>query len=490
MGKILGHLEPKNVFHFFEEVLSIPHESGNEKELSDYCVKFAQDRGLSVIQDQFNNIIIEKPATPGYEDRPGVILQGHLDMVCVADPGVEIDFAKDPIPMYIDGDYVRAHGTTLGSDDAHAMALALAVLDDDSLKHPMLQVVFTVEEETTFAGAENIDGNLLKGKYMIGIDYHDDELILTSCGGSSENTAVLPTGWTALENPADYAFLKLQMADAVSGHSGIDINNCSINCVKLMGELLTLIDGKFDMELLKIEGGNQTNVIAKWADAEIAVPKAQEEAVKAFVADFAVIIDRKYRDIDPDFKLTASVMDAPAEARALTAKDAVLKLLDVHPNGVVTWLNPAERVVESSLNMGNIRTHEDKVVLSTLIRSNTDHFHDELIRKVKTIIELVGGEHILSAKAASWGYNPDSQLLVQSAAIYEELFGKKPVLQLTHGQLETGALIQKIQECGREVEAIGIGPTSHGAHTTSEDLYIPSMQKMYDFICKMLEELK
>jgi dipeptidase D len=140
--------------------------------------------------------------------------------------------------------------------------------------------------------------------------------------------------------------------------------------------------------------------------------------------------------------------------------------------------------------MGNIRTHEDKVVLSTLIRSNTDHFHDELIRKVKTIIELVGGEHILSAKAASWGYNPDSQLLVQSAAIYEELFGKKPILQLTHGQLETGALIQKIQECGREVEAIGIGPTSHGAHTTSEDLYIPSMQKMYDFICKMLEELK
>ncbi len=490
MERILEHLEPKNVFRFFEEVLSIPHESGNEKELSDYCVKFAQDRGLAVIQDQFNNIIIEKPAAPGYEDRPGVILQGHLDMVCVADPGVVIDFAKDPIPLYIDGDYIRARGTTLGSDDGHAIALALAILDDNSLKHPKLQVVFTVEEETTFAGAENIDGNLLDGKYMIGIDYHDDEIILTSCGGSSENTAVLPTGKAPLADPSGSVYLKLQMADAVSGHSGIDIKNYSINCIKLMSELLALLNEKFDMELVKIEGGNQTNVIAKWADAEICVPKDQEDAVKAFAADFAVIMDRKYRDIDPDFKLEVHTMDMPAEVSVLTAKDTLLKLLDVHPNGVVSWLNPAERIVESSLNMGNIRTYDDKIVLSTLVRSNTDHFHDELIRKVKTIIEMAGGEHILSAKAASWGYNPDSQLLVQSAAIYEEMFGKKPLLELTHGQLETGALIQKMQECGKEVEAIGIGPTSHGAHTTAEDLYIQSMQKEYDFICKMLEELK
>ena len=489
MGKILGHLEPKNVFHFFEEILSIPHESGNEKQLSDYCVRFAQDRGLKVIQDEVNNIIIEKPATPGYEDRPGIIFQGHLDMVCVADPGVEIDFAKDPIPMYIDGDYIRARGTTLGSDDAHAIALALAILDNDELKHPKLQALFTVEEETTFLGAESVDGSLLDGKYMIGIDHYHDDTFMVSCGGSSENTATIRTGRTVLASPADYAPLKISMSDAASGHSGLDINKYGINSIKLMGELLTLLNNNFSLELMSIEGGNQTNVIAKWANAEICVPKVQEEAVKAYIADFAAKMERKYRNSDPDFKLEVTAAEVSGDIQVLDAKDAIVKLLDIHPNGVVTWMNPAERIVESSLNMGNLRTHEDCVVLTSLVRSNAEHFHDELIRKLQTIIELVGAEYSISGRAPSWEYNPDAALMTQATAIYEELFGCAPVLEMSHGQVETGAIIQKMNECGKYVEAIGIGPTSLGAHTTAEDLLIPSMKKEYDFLCRLVEEL-
>lgn len=492
MERLLAHLEPKNVFHFYEDVLTIPHESGNEKELSDYCVKFAKERGLKVIQDEVNNIIIEKPATPGYEDRPGIILQGHLDMVCVAEPGVEIDFAKDPIPMYIDGDYIRAHGTTLGSDDGHAIALCLAILDDNSLKHPKLQVLFTVEEETTFAGAENVDGQLLDGKYYIGLDFYDDEIILASCGGSSENGAVIETGKSKLESIDDYTFLRLQLSDATSGHSALEIHKYSINAIKVAGDLLCLLNESFDIELINIEGGNQTNVIAKWANADFCCPKAQEADVRAFIENFAVIMDKKYRETDPDFKLKVLNLeiDPCSDVYVLDAKDTILKLLDVHPNGVVTWVNPAENIVESSLNIGNIRTYEDKVIISSLLRSNIDHFHDELIRKVKTLIEMAGAKHTIDAKACSWEYNPDSKLQTQAVEIYEKMFGYKPVIELAHGQVETGTIIQKMQECGKHIEAIGIGPTSNGAHTTSEDLYIPSMKKMYDYLCTMLAELK
>jgi len=486
----LTHLEPKEVFRFYEEILSIPHESGNEKALSDYCVRFAKDRGLSVYQDPVNNVLISKAATPGQEHRPGIILQAHLDMVCVADPGVEIDFAKDPIPYYIDGDYIRAHGTTLGSDDGHGIAMALAALDSDTLQHPALQVLFTVEEETTFAGAENVDGNLLNGKYYIGLDYVDDQAILVSCGGSSDNIATLDTPLVPLNNPADYTILTLDFAEAAGGHSALEIHKYGINCIKAMSELLSQLNNVYTIELVHVEGGTKLNAIPTWATARICCLTTQLEQIQRHIADFANAMCHKYRETDPNFHITYSVETVPAELQVLSAKNNLLYLLDVHPNGVITWIDPKKNIVESSLNMGILKTTEHQVILYSLVRSNNDYFHEELIRKVKTFIESAGAEYRIESKCSSWDYNPDSSLQAQACAIYERIHGHKPKLDLAHGQVETGAIMQKMKVCGKYIEAIGISPESGGAHTTSENLSISSMAKTYAFLCAMLEELE
>lgn len=488
--KKLAHLEPKEVFRFYEEILCIPHESGNEKALSDYCVKFAKDRGLQVHQDAVNNVLISKPATPGYEDRPAIILQGHLDMVCVADPGVEIDFAKDPIPFYIDGDYIRAHGTTLGSDNAHGVAMALAVLDSDRLKHPPLQVLFTVEEETTFAGAENVDGNLLHGKYYIGLDYVDDQAILVSCGGSSDNIAAFDVTPVALEHPKDYTVLTLELSGAAGGHSALEIHKYGINCIKALGELLCQLNERFSIELIHMEGGTKINAIATWSKARICCITSQFASVKKHVDNFSTSMYQKYRETDPNFNIAVTVEDAPEEMQVLSNKENLLYLLDVHPNGVVTWINPAENIVESSINMGILRTTNNQIILYSLARSNNDYFHDELLRKVKALIKNTGATYRIESKCCSWDYNPNSSLQTQACEIYKKIHGHEPKLDLAHGQVETGAIMQKMKECGKYMEAIGISPESAGAHTTSEDLSIPSMAKTYRFLCTMLEELQ
>lgn len=489
MERVLQQLEPQRVFHFFEDISRIPRESGNEKEISDYLVRFAKERGLEVVQDAYYNVVISKPATPGYEDRKPIMFQGHIDMVCVKEEGVEIDFAKDPIPIYVDGDFVKARGTSLGADDGHAVAMALALLDNDELKHPAMQCIFSATEETTMAGAENIDASLLKGEYLIGLDWSLDDTFLLSCGGSSENHFALKLGPRIPVEEGNVVVLHLQLQGTAGGHSGKEIGRYGANGVKLMGELLAGMDDAFDIGLIRIDGGNQTNVIAEWAKADICCRKQEKEAVKEHLNRMVEALLLEYKTTDPE--LTVTVMEEPAEdVQVIAEKKAVLTLLDLLPNGVYTWMDQKIYMAKCSMNIGNIRTYQDRVEVQCLVRSNSDHDHDELLRKLQSLAKLCGADYEMSCKALAWDYIPDSHLQQEAARVYEQEFGQKPGFVITHAQTETGIFIQKMKEAKKPVQALNIGVRTFDVHSTRERMQISSVGKTYRLLCALLENIR
>ncbi|WP_300565180.1 aminoacyl-histidine dipeptidase [uncultured Acetatifactor sp.] len=478
---VLSNLEPQNVFHFFEEITKIPHGSGNVGQISDYLVKFARDRGLYCIQDELKNIIIIKEAVPGYEDEPTVILQGHMDMVAVKKPDCDIDMAKEGLRIAVRGDEIYAQGTSLGGDDGIAVAYALALLDSDTIKHPRLEVIVTVDEEVGMDGARGIDLSMLTGNRMVNLDSEDEGIFLTSCAGGARVKGKLPLSEAQRQGVA----VEVTVGGLLGGHSGGEIHKERGNSNCLMGRLLYRLAETFDIGISRLQGGLADNAIPRETKAVLVVEERDKEAILDVVKTVEGEIRAELSSKDPGAFLAAGE-GRPGSWLCTTAEDTAKAAawLIALPNGVQAMSADMHGLVETSLNLGILSYEDGSLLADFSVRSSVESAKQALIDRLCAVIGLAGGSFSVSGDYPGWKYRKDSPLREKMTALYEKMYGKAPKVEAIHAGLECGILGSKIAD----LDCVSMGPDMKDIHTTEETLSISSTGRVWEFLVRLLEE--
>lgn len=474
--RILEGLEPKNVFRFFEEMCAIPHGSGNTKAISDWCVAFAKARGLEHYQDNLNNVIIIKEATPGYENAGAVIFQGHLDMVCEKDADCHKDMAREGLDLVVDGDYVYARGTTLGGDDGIAVAMALAILDDDSIPHPRLEAVFTVDEEIGMLGAVDLDVAPLKGKTLINVDSEDEGVFTVSCAGGNITRCHVPIARAAFEGTA----LTIRVDGLQGGHSGVEIHKGRANACMVLGRALRAAGKAAPMRLIRVDGGLKDNAIPALAEAQIV--SADAAAVRQALAELEANLKTEFRVTDPGIRLGAEPCQASMMPMDADSTGKVLCFLSCVPNGVQVMSADIAGLVQTSLNLGILKTGEDTVDASFCVRSSVDSEKQMVKDRLACLTEQLGGTASFSGDYPGWAYLEDSALRELMIEVYREQYGSDPKVEAIHAGVECGMFAGKIPG----LDAVSIGPDLLEIHTPRERMSVPSVQRLWKFILEVL----
>lgn len=486
LSKILNNLEPQSVFSFFEELSQIPRCSGDEKRISDYLVKFAQERKLEVIQDETLNVIIKKPGTTGYENAPTVILQGHMDMVCEKNKGTKHDFTCEPIKLRIQDDMIYATGTTLGADNGIAIAYSLALLDSNDIPHPPLEVLVTTGEETGMEGAIKLDGNNFKGKILLNMDAEDEGVFFVSCAGGLRNRVSIPVKREKVNN--DLQTVTLKIRGLKGGHSGIDINKQRGNSNKLMGRILNSLNRESDIRLVEVSGGSKMNAIPREADAKILITSEFNEDLKKIIEQWNGIFKNELKSSDPDITVEFEHIDETVEeAFTNESTDKVIQAIMLIPNGVQTMSLEIESLVQSSTNIGVVTTTEKNVMLESAIRSSVKSLKYDVTDRIDAMAKALDGISENGAEYPEWEYNPNSHIREIFKKVYTDKYGKEPEITAIHAGLECGLLSERL---GKDVDMIAFGPDMYDVHTPEEHLNIPSTARTWDFICAVLKEIK
>lgn len=481
---VLNQLQPERVLRYFEDLCGIPHGSGNTKAISDYCVKFAEDRGLEVYQDSLNNVIIIKPASPGYETAPAVILQGHLDMVCEKRADCSLNMETDPLALRTDGTWIWAEGTTLGGDDGIAVAMALAVLDDDALAHPRLEAVFTVDEEVGMEGAVGLDTACLQGRTMLNVDSEVEGILTVSCAGGVRATIHLPVAWEQAREGVCY---RLSVSGLIGGHSGVEIHKGRANGNMLMGRLLYGLRQEMDLRIMSLHGGQADNAIAPGCEATVLVPREEDNRLEAIVASYGRVFQAEFQAADPKLELTAR--QEAAEAWDVLTKDAtnhVTSALMLLPNGVQTMSQDIPGLVQTSLNLGVLRLEKQEMAATFAVRSSVATEKAMVCNRVECLAALLGGTVTYAGDYPAWEYKRDSRLRELVAEIYEQQTGKKLVIEAIHAGLECGVFSGKLPG----LDCVSLGPDMEAIHTPRERLNIASVQRTWELICCVLARAK
>jgi len=476
---VLAGLKPEKVFEYFEYLSSVPHGSGNTGLISDLCVKWANDRGIYVEKDKFNDIIMRVPASEGRENEPGIIIQGHLDMVCTKTDDCELDMAKDAIRLMQDGEYVWADKTSLGGDDLVAVAVALAILEDKSISHPPLEALFTVDEETGLVGANKLDGSRLNGKELINIDSEEVGVITVSCAGGigvnvSFNSEISPVECGE--------FYEIAVSGLIGGHSGAEIHLGRANAIHLVSEVVEKISKTKRMRLASIVGGSFENVIPSSATAIISVPRCSGKDLTNLCYEMEEGYKKKYPD--KEISITATKLDKARFCFSKEVSENIIGLITNSPDGVQKMSESVKGLVETSLNLGTIRTENNKIMMKYFIRSSVNQ------AKVKVADDLVKLTTKFGAKAekhdnySAWEYKKDSKLREKAVQCYKELYGKYPKVEGIHAGLECGILAEKI----RDLDAISIGPNLKDIHSVNEKLEVKSVEIIYNYVKAILEK--
>lgn len=495
---ILSNLKPRKIFEYFEQLCSVPHGSGNTKQISDLCANFAREHGLEYIQDRLNNIIIRKPAFPGYEEHEPVILQGHLDMVCAMNPGVVKDMSQEGLDLIVEGDWLRADGTTLGGDDGIAVAMCLAILDDPSIEAPAIEAVFTVDEETGMEGAEGIDLSGIVSRRMINIDSEEEGVFTVSCAGGISVDCTVPMCKENIftENGADakpqYKLLEVRVDGLLGGHSGCEIDKGRGNAHKLLVRFMYNAVREYKgIRLVSVEGGQFDNVICPCSTAVVAVPAAVACHFAKLCNDYCAFYKDEYAVADPGVSLSWRRLN-PDEADNIgeycfTAEDTekLLSAMFIIPQGVSAMSSDFAGLVETSLNMGVIRTDREAVRFTMLIRSAVLARKSDLYETVRIIVESAGGSITSRGAYPGWTYNRNSGLQKVMKEVFTEQYGREPVISGTHGGLECGLFIDKL----KGLDCISVGPELRDIHSGSERMNIPSVDRLYRFIVETLRRL-
>lgn len=477
----IANFDPERIFKYFEEICAIPHGSGNMDKIAEYCMDFARNHSLKAVRDNANNVIIYKDATPGYEDAETVILQGHLDMVCQKEEGVDIDFETDPIQAYVDGDYIKAKGTTLGGDNGIAVAMVLALLESDSYEHPAIEAVFTTDEEIGMIGATKLDFDLLKGKKMINIDSEDQDILTVSCAGGSDFVMTMPLARTKAEG----TFYTLTVKGLTGGHSGVEIDKGRVNANILMARILNFARKNAHVSLVSVNGGDKSNAIPVLSKADILVCDQEDFVIK--LEEYVNIIKRELQFREESFELDI-VRESTGTFDAIDAVlgDKIISMLLGTPNGVVEMSSEIDNLVETSLNLGILKTEDDLVTAHFALRSNKTSALVFLEERLEDFAKVLGFDVKTFGHYPPWEFKADSKLQRLYKDKYKEVFGKDISVEAIHAGLECGVFSDGL----KGLDCISVGPEMHDIHTPRERLGISSAKAVFEVILKVLKECK
>lgn len=484
MGALDG-LQPQRVFHFFEEISRIPHGSGNTGAISDYLKAFAEKRNLFCIQDALGNIIIIKDASPEREEEEPYILQAHMDMVAVSAPDAKIDMKKEPLRLKVENGRIFSEGTSLGGDDGIGVAYCLAVLEEDSLSLPRLEVILTVDEETGMEGATDIDLSMLCGRRMINLDQEEEGIFITSCAGGARVDVEMPMERENAPGEA-YRMITFRMAGLAGGHSGMEIGKGLGNANRLLGAFLDRLSQRYDIRLVRMNGGLADNAIPREAAAEVLVRGEDVQEILSYAQTEEQKVREELQEKEPGFFLEKLCHDSIVSDKVCTKKSTaeafacICKL----PNGVIDMSGDVEGLVETSLNLGVMSLQEDVLRLSYAVRSSVDQSRENLCRHMQQTAEQNGAKASVRNAYPGWAYRKDSPLRDSMVRIYEKMYGKEPVLEAIHAGLECGILSGKIPD----LDCVSIGPDLQNVHTAEESMDIASVGRVWDYLIAVLKQ--
>lgn len=477
---VLEHLEPKRVWYWFEQLCAIPHGSGNIKAVSDWLMDFGRERALECYQDALNNVILIKPASPGYEQAPAVILQGHMDMVCEKEPGCRKDMAREGLDLAEDGNAVYAEETTLGGDDGIAVAMALAVLEAQTLPHPRVEAVFTVDEETGMGGAAGLDVSPLHGRLLLNLDSEDEGIFTVSCAGGNMSCCTLPVRRKDFPGKR----MKMTIGGLQGGHSGTEIDKGRGNAALLLGRCLLHCCQAAEVRLVSVNGGRKDNAIPREAAAELVV--SDPAAVAAACAHMDDALKREYRMTDPGVFVSV----APADGTALPMDDVssrrICCFLACAPNGVQAMSAEIPGLVQTSLNLGILETGKDAVAATFCIRSSITTQKEMLVNRLRCLTEQLGGALEVRSDYPAWEYRPESRLREVMVRVFTEQYGHPPRIEAIHAGVECGLLAGKLPG----LDCVSLGPDIKDIHTPRERLYIASVQRTWQLLLEVLRRMK
>ena len=480
---VLKGLTPAPVFRHFEAICSIPHGSGNTRAVSDYCADFARSLGLRFRQDEHNNIIIWKNGTPGYEDAAPVMIQGHLDMVCEKDADCPIDMAVEGLRLRLEDGILSAEGTTLGGDDGIAVAYGLALLESTDLPHPPLEVVFTVDEEIGMLGADALDMSDLRSRILLNVDSEQEGELLVSCAGGLLALCRIPVERERVEGMG----FTLELSGCIGGHSGAEINKGSANASVLLGRCLYRLSRELPLALVSAEGGEKDNAIPRAACAALVLREGGDlAALEAAVKELENTLRAEYAVTDPELSLR--LRERENDVPALTQESArrVLTALRNLPNGVQRMSPSVPGMVQTSLNLGILLTSEAEVTLEYCVRSSEESEKWALTDQIVCLTEMLGGSVEVSGNYPGWAYREDSPLRDTMVAVYERMYGEKPLVRGMHAGVECGLFDSRLPG----LDCVSFGPDMEDIHTPRERLSVESARRTWEYLVEVLKELK
>ena len=476
-------LNPALVWNIFDQITKVPRPSKKEEKIREYLVNFAKEHGIEYKTDAIGNVAMFRPATKGYENAPRVILQGHMDMVCVANDGVEHDFDNDPSKTVIDGEWVRAEGTTLGADNGIGVAAGLAVMIDKDLVTGPVQALFTVDEETSMGGANNLGEGMIEGDILLNLDSEEDGEICMGCAGGVGTKATFE--FTPTPAPANLKYIDILFKDFQGGHSGTDIDAERACVNKLIMRFIWNTMAKREVKLAYIKTGDKHNAIPVKAEAIIGVKPEDVDATIAELEAFTATIKNEYKHTEKDMKILSSIVDAPATVIDDCTTKRLVASVYTAPHGVYHMSKEIEGLVETSTNLATINMDGNKIYVDTLQRSSVESRKDEMAEIVEAHFTLAGASITHSDPYPGWAPNMESPILNVAIDVYKRLFGETPKTSALHAGLETGLFLINYPN----LDMISFGPTLRGVHSPKEKMHIPAVAKFWTYLTSILETI-
>lgn len=483
MSEAILSLEPRTLWKHFADLNAVPRPSKQEERVIQFMVAFGESLNLSTQVDEAGNVIIKKPATPGMESRQTVVLQSHLDMVHQQNAGTGFDFATEGIRMLVEGDWVKAKGTTLGADNGIGVAAIMAILSSTDLPHPAVEALFTIDEETGMTGAKGLPGGLLDGSILLNLDTEDDDELTIGCAGGIDISA--SGTYAEVACPAGYAGRTLTVKGLTGGHSGMDIDKGRGNANKLMNRLLQGLEAEAGIRIARIDGGGLRNAIPRESHSILAVPESQLPAAEAFLQVQQEILAAEYQTTDPQLYLDWQPTDAPAQVMATEAQAQLLRAIYACPSGIYRLSPDIPGLVQTSNNLARVLVAEGQYEVLCLTRSSVDTEKMDLAAMIRSAFELAGAEVHFSGDYPGWTPKPSAPIIATMANLYRELFQSEPKVAACHAGLECGILGTNYPG----MDMISFGPNIRGAHSPDEKVQISSVQKFWGYLLETLRRV-
>ena len=477
-------LKPELIWKCFDEVTKVPRPSCHEEQIREFLLKFAKDHDIEVKTDKVGNVLMKKAATPGHENAPTVILQAHMDMVAEKNGDCNHDFMKDPIETYVDGDWVKAKGTTLGADNGIGIAAAMAVMLDKDLVHGPIEALFTVNEEIGLEGAQNLGEDMISGSMLINLDSEDDGEIFVGCAGGIDTTADFT--YQRSYTPENFVYLRVSVRGLLGGHSGSDIHMGRANANKLIARFIWECSQRWDITLCEISGGNLRNAIPREAEALFGIHTSHLESLRHHLKKYYDEIKVEYAGIEPTMEFKIEAAERPEYCIDSQTGLALVRAIYSAPHGVYSMSRDIDGLVETSTNLASVKMIDEKTIrITTSQRSSVESRKNDMAGQVEAHFQLAGANVYHSDGYPGWAPNMKSPIMHISAEAYEELFGVKPAIKAIHAGLECGLFLAKYPH----LDMVSFGPTMTGVHSPDEQLYIPTVDKFWRHLCRVLEKV-